>query len=48
MYSPKINEFIRTYVKAIEGSNAAVFAGAGLSQPAGHVNLMVEGKSIKY
>ncbi|PEZ30673.1 SIR2 family protein [Bacillus thuringiensis] len=38
MYSPKINEFIRTYVKAIEGSNAAVFAGAGLSQPAGHVN----------
>lgn len=38
MYSTKINEFIRTYVKAIEGLNAAVFAGAGLSQPAGYVN----------
>ena len=38
MYSPKIKEFIRTYVKALEGSTAAIFAGAGLSQPAGYVN----------
>jgi hypothetical protein len=38
MYNAKIKEFIRTYVKAINESNAAVFAGAGLSQPAGYVN----------
>lgn len=38
MYDTKTKEFIRTYVKAINESNAAVFAGAGLSQPAGYVN----------
>lgn len=34
----KIREFKKTYIKAIEQSNAAIFAGAGLSQPAGYVN----------
>lgn len=38
MYNMKIKEFIRTYVKSINESNAAVFAGAGLSKPAGYVN----------
>ncbi|MFD2215325.1 SIR2 family protein [Metabacillus endolithicus] len=38
MFNAKIREFIRTYVKAISESNVAVFAGAGLSQPAGYVN----------
>ena len=38
MFNAKIKEFIKTYVKAIEGSHAAIFAGAGLSQPAGYVN----------
>ncbi|WP_337982726.1 SIR2 family protein [Lysinibacillus sp. C5.1] len=38
MFSPKIKEFIRTYVKALNESNATIFAGAGLSQPAGYVN----------
>lgn len=38
MYNAKIKEFIRTYVKAINESNAAIFAGAGLSKPAGYVN----------
>lgn len=38
MYSPEIKEFMRTYIKALNESNAAVFAGAGLSQPAGYVN----------
>jgi hypothetical protein len=33
-----IREFIKTYTQAIEESNAAVFAGAGLSKPAGFVN----------
>ncbi|WP_088224929.1 SIR2 family protein [Desulfosporosinus sp. FKB] len=33
-----IQEFIRTYSRAIEESNAAIFAGAGLSKPAGYVN----------
>jgi hypothetical protein len=37
-YNSKIKEFIRTYIKAISDSNAAIFAGAGLSQPAGFVN----------
>lgn len=31
-------EFIRTFVKEIGNSNAAVFAGAGLSRPAGFVD----------
>lgn len=29
---------MRTYIRALNESNAAVFAGAGLSQPAGYVN----------
>lgn len=37
-FNTKIKEFIKTYVKAIEGENAAIFAGAGMSQPAGYVN----------
>lgn len=36
--SSKIREFKNTYTKAIVQSNAAIFAGAGLSQPAGYVN----------
>ncbi|MGP7818306.1 SIR2 family protein [Niallia sp. 01092] len=35
---PSIREFLRTYVKAIQDSNAAIFAGAGLSRPAGYVD----------
>ncbi|SDO02301.1 SIR2-like domain-containing protein [Psychrobacillus sp. OK028] len=38
IYSPSIKEFLRTYVKAIHDSNAAIFAGAGLSRPAGYVD----------
>ncbi|EAZ85483.1 hypothetical protein BB14905_14840 [Bacillus sp. B14905] len=38
MYTTQINRFIKTYTKEIEDSNAAIFAGAGLSQPAGYVN----------
>lgn len=38
VFNARINEFIKTYIKAIEGSNAAIFAGAGMSQPAGYVN----------
>jgi Sir2- and TIR-associating SLOG family/SIR2-like domain len=37
-YDSSIQEFLRTYVKAIQDSNAAIFAGAGLSRPAGHVD----------
>ncbi|NRG47709.1 SIR2 family protein [Bacillus sp. CRN 9] len=37
-YDPSILEFLRTYVKAIQDSNAAIFAGAGLSRPAGYVD----------
>lgn len=37
-YDPSIQEFLRTYVKAIQDSNAAIFAGAGLSRPAGYVD----------
>ncbi|MED4128504.1 SIR2 family protein [Shouchella miscanthi] len=37
-YNPEIKEFLRSYVRDILDSNAAVFAGAGLSQPAGYVN----------
>lgn len=33
-----LREFIRTYVRAIHDSNAAIFAGAGLSRPAGFVD----------
>lgn len=33
-----IAEFLKTYITAIEESNAAIFAGAGLSKPAGFVN----------
>lgn len=33
-----VQEFIRTYTRAIEESNAAIFVGAGLSKPAGYVN----------
>lgn len=36
--TPQIREFIGTFVKALDQNNAAVFAGAGLSQPAGFVN----------
>ncbi|MCL6443082.1 MAG: SIR2 family protein [Alicyclobacillus sp.] len=35
---PTTREFIRTYVKAIRESNAAIFAGAGLSRSAGFVD----------
>ncbi|ATH91861.1 SIR2 family protein [Bacillus glycinifermentans] len=38
MYDRKISEFIRTFVSEIQNSNAGIFAGAGLSQPAGYVN----------
>ena len=37
-YDPSIQEFLRTYVKAIQDSNASIFAGAGLSRPAGYVD----------
>ncbi|MEW4286257.1 SIR2 family protein [Priestia koreensis] len=37
-FDPSIKEFLRTYVKAIQDSNAAIFAGAGLSRPAGYVD----------
>jgi hypothetical protein len=37
-YNAGIKEFLRTYVKEINDSNAAVFAGAGLSRPAGYVD----------
>ncbi|MGD6903407.1 SIR2 family protein [Bacillus infantis] len=37
-YDSSIREFLRTYVKAIQDSNAAIFAGAGLSRPAGYVD----------
>lgn len=43
--SQKVKEFKNTYIKAIIQSNAAIFAGAGLSQPAGYVdwkNLLTE------
>lgn len=33
-----IKEFVKTYTSALEGSTAAIFAGAGLSKPAGYVN----------
>lgn len=36
--SQDINEFLTAYRQAIEESTAAIFAGAGLSQPAGLVN----------
>jgi hypothetical protein len=36
--SRDIIEFLGTYMRAIEESTAAVFAGAGLSKPAGFVN----------
>ena len=34
----QINRFIDAYVEALKDHNAAVFAGAGLSIPAGMVN----------
>ncbi len=34
----QLNRFIDTYSKAIKESNVAIFAGAGLSIPAGYVN----------
>lgn len=37
-YDPSIQEFLRTYMKALQDSNAAIFAGAGLSRPAGYVD----------
>ncbi|MBO1912259.1 hypothetical protein J4G37_46620, partial [Microvirga sp. 3-52] len=37
-YDASTREFLRTYVKAIQDSNAAIFAGAGLSRPSGHVD----------
>ncbi|MCG7435584.1 SIR2 family protein [Lysinibacillus fusiformis] len=36
--SRDIEEFLRTYTRALEESTAAIFAGAGLSKPAGYVN----------
>lgn len=36
--SQEIDEFLGTYTRAIEESTAAIFAGAGLSKPAGFVN----------
>lgn len=33
-----IKQFIKKFLKEIEGDNAAIFAGAGLSAPAGFVN----------
>ncbi|MEK3726613.1 SIR2 family protein [Lysinibacillus sp. FSL W8-0953] len=36
--SREIDEFLRTYTRALEESTAAIFAGAGLSKPAGYVN----------
>lgn len=33
-----IEQFINRYLKEIEEDNAAIFAGAGLSVPAGFVN----------
>ncbi|MCH4826390.1 hypothetical protein MLE13_08610, partial [Planococcus halocryophilus] len=38
MFDSSIQEFLRTYVKGIQDSNAAIFAGAGLSRPAGYVD----------
>ncbi|AQS42438.1 SIR2 family protein (plasmid) [Bacillus velezensis] len=38
MYNKKISDFIRTFVSEIQNSNAGIFAGAGLSQPAGYVD----------
>ena len=38
MASDEIDSFIETYVQAIRDQNAAVFAGAGVSIPAGLVN----------
>lgn len=37
-YDRNIKEFIKTYPKEILDSNAAIFAGAGLSRPAGYVD----------
>lgn len=37
-YSREVKRFLREYVKSIQDSNAAVFAGAGLSRPAGFVD----------
>lgn len=37
-YDPSVREFLRTYVKDIQEGNAAIFAGAGLSRPAGYVD----------
>lgn len=34
----QLNRFVDTFTKAIKESNAAIFAGAGLSIPAGYVN----------
>ncbi|MGH8557994.1 MAG: hypothetical protein ACRESZ_11140 [Methylococcales bacterium] len=34
----EIELFIDPFVKEIEGNNAAIFAGAGLSTPAGYAN----------
>jgi hypothetical protein len=38
MYNHKIKKFIKDFVEEIRESNAAIFAGAGLSQPAGYVD----------
>lgn len=37
-YDSSIQEFLRTYVNDIQESNAAIFAGAGLSRSAGYVD----------
>ena len=34
----EILHFVNKYIKAFEENNAAIFAGAGLSVPAGYVN----------
>lgn len=36
--SAKINIFIEKFCREIKENNAAIFAGAGLSKPAGYVN----------
>lgn len=38
MFSADIKEFVRTYLKDMENSSAAIFAGAGLSRPSGYVD----------
>lgn len=41
MQHDPINSFIETYVQSLHDQNAAIFAGAGLSIPAGLMNWKV-------